>query len=406
MKAGMDKAPPEVLMTIARYVESPGTHASRQDLKSLRQVNRCLSAIVTPRVFRCVAVWIGIKSLQNLTNISEHAVLSKYIIDIEFSTLQISRSSSEYLERQDTIIRKFQDKFMTINASELAIAQHNGSTMKYQAEQNWLLAEDHGLRVLTRAIQRLPNLTALCIVTGHKWIGAKELSNSFNQICELNLFSIRDILPIAFQALQNASKQIIKLTMIGSNRTTDGLRNYNKLETDCKHDLMAHNVALALEGARRPFSNYLSMLEELDFDFPPLGLYKDFNELCVALTRTVKVCTNLRVLAIRGRKCFWNSCLVQLLADANFSKLQELRMIYVKFADEEQFHTFLMKYRKTLKVLKLQDVIFMSANNDTDDSARIRQNLKNLEWEQNMSMALDRCFGDSQNYRLCHPVKN
>jgi len=70
----MEGAPLEIILMIVKEVVGSRTHTF-QDLRNLRLVNTTLALVVTPLLFQAVPVWIGINSLQHLTNISEHAHL-------------------------------------------------------------------------------------------------------------------------------------------------------------------------------------------------------------------------------------------------------------------------------------------------------------------------------------------
>jgi len=77
MAGTMDKLAPELFKMVMQEVVEPqyDDHVSRRNLCNLRLVNQFFAAYIAPTLFYTIPLWVGIKSLQNLTDIAEHPQL-------------------------------------------------------------------------------------------------------------------------------------------------------------------------------------------------------------------------------------------------------------------------------------------------------------------------------------------
>ena len=82
----MTYLPPELTQKIIQQVAKYDDYLSHQDLRNLRLVNKSFSYLATPALFQTVPFWIGLKSLEHLTLISEHPQMYAVTCAISFLT--------------------------------------------------------------------------------------------------------------------------------------------------------------------------------------------------------------------------------------------------------------------------------------------------------------------------------
>ena len=91
----MDRLPQEVLQLIVEDLP-------RDDLISVRIVNKALASAAAPTLFRSIPLWLGISGLEGINGISEHSTLSQYVKEIVCSpvrfTIHRGISISSYFE--------------------------------------------------------------------------------------------------------------------------------------------------------------------------------------------------------------------------------------------------------------------------------------------------------------------
>ena len=68
----MRALPQELIEIIVVHVAKHDDYIARKDLRSLRLVNKAFSHLATVSLFATVPFWLGLKSLEHLTLISEH----------------------------------------------------------------------------------------------------------------------------------------------------------------------------------------------------------------------------------------------------------------------------------------------------------------------------------------------
>lgn len=68
----MRSLPQELIEIINAHVAKHDDYIARQDLRSLRLVNKAFSYLATASLFATISFWLGLKSLEHLTLISEH----------------------------------------------------------------------------------------------------------------------------------------------------------------------------------------------------------------------------------------------------------------------------------------------------------------------------------------------
>ncbi|KAG8530222.1 uncharacterized protein KY384_004722 [Bacidia gigantensis] len=235
----MDKLPPEVLqMIIANVSYRPEPHdddfAFQYFLGSLRLVNRAFADATIPSLFSTIPLWIGSKSLQNLTAISEHPVISKYVKVIHFSNLQpeifnLQISKDHTLPIETRIKAEALNNDIDLAPTDLDFQQYFASRARWVENETRLSRSDEAKKVLIKAFGRLNNLRDFSIVLQSPWIGAKEVNQAFKEIEISDItFSASRPLEIALEALdqpwtQLTSFQIMKPKIM----CEDNRRNIN-----------------------------------------------------------------------------------------------------------------------------------------------------------------------------------
>ena len=68
----MKYLPQEITETVIYHVAKYDDYLSHQDLRNPRLVNKSFSFFATPPLFQTVPFWLGLKSLEHLTLISDH----------------------------------------------------------------------------------------------------------------------------------------------------------------------------------------------------------------------------------------------------------------------------------------------------------------------------------------------
>lgn len=68
----MRSLPQELIEIIVAHVAKHDDYIARKDLRSVRLVNKAFSHLATVSLFATVPFWLGLKSLEHLTLISEH----------------------------------------------------------------------------------------------------------------------------------------------------------------------------------------------------------------------------------------------------------------------------------------------------------------------------------------------
>ncbi|KAG8528581.1 uncharacterized protein KY384_006268 [Bacidia gigantensis] len=174
----------------------------KDDIRSLRLVNKYLAKISAPALFASVSVWFGVQSLQHLTNISRHYELAQYVHEIRFSPLQIRRteqpSSRGFLNLRDNLTKN------DLYASEiLEQIERDAQYQRYRAAQVYLLKTHAALELLRSAFCRLPGVQKIDILLMDRSTGAKELGKFFGDLEGTEYYwDLGTTLPLLFTALK------------------------------------------------------------------------------------------------------------------------------------------------------------------------------------------------------------
>lgn len=178
----MDRLPQEILHLIAEEV-------AYKSLEPLRLVNKAFAAAAAPPLFRSIPLWIGVRSLERLTAISEHPQLSKYPKEIFFSPFAflIYENDIVYRDKVENLLRQ---QHISASMCALTVAKHMSAYRSYTQMQRFLSFNALDFKILSKAFSQLPHLEALLVDLSEFTIGAAELINAFG------VFKAEDLLTI------------------------------------------------------------------------------------------------------------------------------------------------------------------------------------------------------------------
>ncbi|KAG8530227.1 uncharacterized protein KY384_004727 [Bacidia gigantensis] len=177
----MDKIPNEVLEQIIDDLapfEDPGTLT---DLKAVRLANKRLCHTATPHLFRAVPLWMSIRNITKLKQISEHPQIRHFVKEIRFSPISFGSAEKGYGYRhtieydlklyQSPVLKQYSSKAVL----DLTMQTHLSGYNSYVQDTTFLKNESIGLRILTEALAALSGLDEIHIDIFNDIIGAKEL---------------------------------------------------------------------------------------------------------------------------------------------------------------------------------------------------------------------------------------
>lgn len=208
----MESQPQEILAFIIKNI-----HA-QQDLQSIRLVNRQLAATATPFLFSTIPVWLGLKSLEVLTSLSDHPQLAHHVKTLVISPLR-------FIEHQDASIYEPSIRSWLVHhypsssvSHDLMLASCMTAYEMYIKRQRILGAKSLDLKILTRAMDSFPRLRELNIDFNDIYIGAEELTDAFGFFYNQD-FLTRDCeytIPLVMRAM-SSSRARIKSFKFGDN---------------------------------------------------------------------------------------------------------------------------------------------------------------------------------------------
>ncbi|KAG8530220.1 uncharacterized protein KY384_004720 [Bacidia gigantensis] len=191
----MDRIPPEILQLIVENIKPEDEERAVIDdfeyqyrLAHLRLVNKTFADLIAPLLFHTIPLWIGGKSLLNLSALSEHPTISTYVKTIRLSNLQVSIKVG------------------------LGNMQYLGSRAKDLDGRSILYAETSAKSALVQVFMRLPNFQHLELTLSNPWIGAKRLNQESGRIKSENIsFQGSKPFRLALEALTESQKLLTSL---------------------------------------------------------------------------------------------------------------------------------------------------------------------------------------------------
>ena len=186
-------------LELIRFIveEVPG-----EDLENLRLVNKIFADVAAPRLFEAIPVWIGIRSLERLTALSEHPQLSRYPKEIIFSPLRFIEYKDDKVYRAK-VQEWFEYQPCSLSSHALAVGRHMSAYRSYIEAQRYLSSKDTDVKILSRAFTRLPNLETLRLAYANLAIGSLEMVDAFGRFVARDLVTCdcEYALPTLFRAL-------------------------------------------------------------------------------------------------------------------------------------------------------------------------------------------------------------
>ena len=204
----MDRLPQELLRVVVERTDY-------KDLATLRTVNAAFAAAAAPSLFASIPLWIGVRSLERLTAISEHPQLSKYPKQIIFSPLRFIDYENDTLYKE--MIKDWVDhQSVSLGIEALTMAKHMSAYRSYIEAQRLLSSNSLDVKILSRAFSQLSSLEILH-VDYWNMIGANEMNFAFGafEVEDLLFCDYRQTLPVLIQALATSGIKI-KVFKLGS----------------------------------------------------------------------------------------------------------------------------------------------------------------------------------------------
>ena len=127
---GLSSFPPELVKKIVDYLP-------RADLPAARFMNKQFKAIANPRLFDTIPLWISQKSLESLTDLSNHLELRLYVERIVFSPLQLveHKQEAKYFSKVKTALEYYTDSLCSV---ALQFCKHRSAYRAYIDAQRYL----------------------------------------------------------------------------------------------------------------------------------------------------------------------------------------------------------------------------------------------------------------------------
>lgn len=192
-----------------------------KDLEPLRLVNKAFAAAAAPFLFKIIPLWIGVRSLERLTAISEHPQLSRYPKEIFFSPLRFVKYENDILYR-DKVVDLLRNQPISAGMRALIVAKHMSAYRSYMDMQRLLSSNALDVGFLSKAFSQLPRLEALRVDLSEFTVGAAELIHAFGVLNAEDLLTIdcRHTLQVLVKSLA-ASGIKIKVFELGAEVEAD-----------------------------------------------------------------------------------------------------------------------------------------------------------------------------------------
>ena len=134
-------------------------YIARQSFRILRLVNWKLSGAATPRLFKNIGLWIGTKSLERLTKISEHFCLNHLVEKITFSPMRFVEGQPEDEAYKRRVWEWFEwGQSFLLNDLVTGYNRHSAAYLDFIHAQREINHDGTSSHLLTTCFQRLRNL--------------------------------------------------------------------------------------------------------------------------------------------------------------------------------------------------------------------------------------------------------
>ena len=142
-------------------------------------------------LFKDIPLWLGIKSLQGITGLSQCPHLQGHVKHIVVSAVRFVEHQDE-----DAYLAKMKDQLELMidfsSCSALRIGQHRAAYRAALEAQRYLTTDSLDLKILTRAFRRFPNLVKITYDPFNIVIGAREIIQNFGWLDAEHLLTCDD----------------------------------------------------------------------------------------------------------------------------------------------------------------------------------------------------------------------
>ncbi|KAG8528592.1 uncharacterized protein KY384_006279 [Bacidia gigantensis] len=213
----MEHLPEEILIGVIDLLEHSIYPEHKVGLLGLRQTSKKFARLAAPAVFKAVPVWIGVKSLQRLHDLSHNERVAQHVQKLRFSTLQIQEPVPNHPDLDIPEEELCLDT--TSQGSHLMrVANYEAKYAQYYKGQSVLYERKIASQILRQALNRLPRLCHIEVYLSCHIIGAKELRSDFGAITHEEYFwDSEATLPILLDALEDCSSSISSFSVYPEN---------------------------------------------------------------------------------------------------------------------------------------------------------------------------------------------
>ena len=202
----MDRLPPELLQKIAKSLP-------RQELFNVRLVNHSLASASAPFLFAVIPLWLGLKSLESLNNVSEHPQLSQYVKTIACSTLHFIDHKPDRPAPESHIRNWLELGTDSSSVHALGVERYMSAYNRFIGNQRNFTKNRLDVKILARAIRRLRKLKSVEVDWNNLYMGSDEIIRAFGMFKAEPLISFDGVhfMPVLFQALAASGIRLRRL---------------------------------------------------------------------------------------------------------------------------------------------------------------------------------------------------
>lgn len=206
-KAVAAPLPNEIISLITKYLP-------RDELSQARHISKAFAAVTASRLFETIPLWLGLHSLQALTQLSQHPQLRHHVKTIVFSPLHFIDHEDDiaYLSRTRSRIRLSTD---SSSLSDLLFLKHRSAYRAFIEDQRSLIMDNLDVSILTHAFKQLPKLEDIVLDHGNTTIGADLLYRELGPFDSADLLTCDCLhpLPVLLRAMSTAEVEFRSFTI-------------------------------------------------------------------------------------------------------------------------------------------------------------------------------------------------
>ena len=325
----MEDAPVEILHAIFQDL-------SREDIFRIRFINKWLASASAPFLFKSIKMWLGLQSLEGLTEISEH------VRRVVCSTLRFIDHGNDQSAYEAELRNR-----LTNSSGEDALAVDN-YVSAYQGHinaQRHLTESGQDLKNFTDALQKLPKLDSIAIEPIDSNIGSTEIFRAFEDPNAERLVSFDGIhfMPMLFRALHASGIRLRQLHL----GTHDCAFEECYLETMCVEALEK-----SLSHPEVQKSNIFSELQEIELHPEQMiGPSRSLEGFATAMCSLLRNTPSLRSIEFYGSGDAM-ICPFSIFSSITWPKLRKVHMSCISSSMQDTVR-FVARHAETL-----EDVVF------------------------------------------------